>query len=735
MNPLKFHFYSITSVLLFFLVITINSCQQSRRVILKYNTDDPVISYAIQRLSDQLESSGYSIYKEGTKSVDDLQITLETKVIVTSGKNQDSVDEEPHNLSKDGFLLSKISGKIKINGGNERGCLYGVMDLIEQLKLDPDLNHVNDNHVNPTLSFRAIKFNLPWAPYRPGPATEIHKETCRDLKFWESFLDMMVENRFNALSLWSTHIFPYMIRSKNYPEATPFDESELNEWKNFWKELFKMAKDRGIETYLVNWNIVVSEAFANHYGAKVHDDRSTLVKKYTAESVTQIINEYNDLSGLGVTLADWMGNWGDDKMTPEEREKWIEDTFVEGMSKADRKVKFIHRAVLAGDPKEMRKVIDEANLPEKTIVEVKFNWSHGHSTPKLSLTHSNNEGSIMRDFWDPDPANYFIAWMIRNEDFFVLRWGNPKFIRNHILTNNHKYVDGYFIGSEGYIPAIDYSTFDLQDKSWDYAFQKQWLFYSLWGNLMYDPTKTDESLSRLFKIRYKKADAAKLLKAYSIASEVPLKIASFYKGTWDFTLYSEGFLAPWPYGYDDGNSPFISIEELMNHETLDKDYLSISSYCSMIIDKNDIDPGKLTPLELADHISDNCTAGVDLINELRLAGDEPTLNSELDDLETWCYLGFYFADKIRAGIAAKLYIHLGKEEHRQTSIDYLEKCINHWDQIILLTEDRYKPMPYVSMGHHEPRWPEFTAFHWKYFVTEVEADLKYVKKLKDLPIE
>ena len=132
--------------------------------------------------------------------------------------------------------------------------------------------------------------------------------------------------------------------------------------------------------------------------AKEQGDRSELVRKYTRESVTQLINEYENLTGLGVTLADWMGNWGDDKMTPIAREDWIEDTFVEGMKNADRKIKFIHRAVLAGDPKEMRRVIDNANLPDKTIVEVKFNWSHGHSTPNLSLTHSNDAGTIMRDF-------------------------------------------------------------------------------------------------------------------------------------------------------------------------------------------------------------------------------------------------------------------------------------------------------------------------------------------------
>jgi len=730
MSPLKFHIDLPHFIFICLIGIILDSCHSPKSVTLKFDSKTAVISYAISKLSSQLESMGYNIYKEDIKSVNGPQIVLETQDIFTSGNNHADIDEQLHNLSTDGYILSKKNGMIQINGKNDRGCIYGVIDLIEKLKLDPDLNHINNYNVNPALNFRAVKFNLPWAPYRPGPATEIHNETCRDLKFWESFLDMMVENRFNALSLWSTHIFPYMIQANNYPEATPFDERELSEWRSFWKSLFKMAKDRGIETYLVNWNIVVSEAFANHYGATIHDDRSELVKKYTRESVTQLINEYEDLSGLGVTLADWMGNWGDDKMTPLEREKWIEDTFVEGMNKANRKIKFIHRAVLAGDPNEMRKVIDKADLPEKTVVEVKFNWSHGHSTPNLSITHANDEGTIMRDFWDPDPANYFIAWMIRNEDFFVLRWGNPKFIRNHILTNNHKYVDGYFIGSEGYIPASDYSTIDLQSKSWDYGFQRQWLFYSLWGRLMYDPTQTDESLNRLFNIRYKKADASKLLKAYSIASEVPLKIASFYKGTWDFTLYSEGFLAPWPYGYDDGKSPFISIEELINHETLDQDYLSVSNYCNLIIDENDIDPGKITPLDLADNISDNCMSGIELIDELRLANNDPTLDSELDDLETWCYLGFYFADKIRSGVSTKFYLLLGAEDYKQTAIDYLEKCTNHWDQIVRLTKDRYKPMPYVSMGHHEPRWPEFKTFHWKNFLSDVKEDVEYVKNLE-----
>jgi len=426
-----------------------------------------------------------------------------------------------------------------------------------------------------------------------------------------------------------------------------------------------------------------------------------------------------------------MGNWGENKMTSTERENWIEETFVKGMANADRKIKFIHRAVLAGDPKEMRKVIDNANLPDKTIVEVKFNWSHGHSTPKLSLTHSNDDGTIMRGFWYPKPKNYFIAWMIRNEDFFVLRWGEPEFIREHINTNHHEYVDGYFVGSEGYIPANDYSHMEQHPhKTWKYAFEKQWLFYHLWGRLTYNPEETNQTLAREFSKRYKDIDAASLLDAYSLGSKVPLYIASFYKATWDFTLYSEGFMSPWPIGFDDNKSPFISIEELIKHETLDSRYLSINEFCDKINQGIQISDDLISPLELAQVIQDNCDKAMTIVGNMRSPKNEPQLNSELDDIETWCQLGFYFADKLRAGVSLQTF-NLSKQPiHKQKALEYLEKCWVHWENIVELTMDRYKPMPYVSMGHHEQLWPEFTSFHWSKFLKDVKADIEYVRNIE-----
>ncbi|MGW8315770.1 MAG: hypothetical protein ACWGNV_09240, partial [Bacteroidales bacterium] len=634
------------------------------------------------------------------------------------------------NMEKEGYRICIRSDTVMVVGRSERGCLYGVMDLMEQLGPEGNFARLEEKEVNPAVSFRAIKFNLPWAPYRPGPANDVHLETCRDLKFWESFLDMMVRNRFNALTLWSTHLFPYMIRCEPYPEATPFTDAQLRDWKKFWKALFAMAKERGIETYLINWNIVVSPEFAREYGTEVYGDRSALVKRYTRESVTQLINEYEDLTGLGVTLADWMGNWGDRPMSPVERENWIEETFVAGIKQADRKVKFIHRAVLAGDPKEMRHLIDRAQLPEPTVVEIKFNWSHGHSTPRLSITHSDDEGTIMNGFWHPPPENYFIAWMIRNEDFFVLRWGEPTFIRDHIRLNNHPYVDGYFIGSEGYIPATDYSyTNGHPHKTWDYAFQKQWMFYYLWGRLLFEPGLSDEQLARELEYRYPRTSGSKLLEAYTLASRVPLKLATFYRSTWDFTLYSEGFLAPWTTGYDDGKSPFISLEELTRHETLDPNWMSIEAYTEAVHSGTPPEESMVTPPELAIQLKIECDRALGLIYQLREPGIDPTLESELDDLETWCYLGSYLSDKIRAGVAFQMYRLTGEKSYRQQCLQNLQQGILHWKEVIRLTELRYKPMPYVSMGYPDQKWPGFKSFHWMDFLDEVERDVDVVKKM------
>ena len=83
---------------------------------------------------------------------------------------------------------------------------------------------------------------------------------------------MMVENRFNVLSLWSLHPYTYMIWPKNFPEASPRSPAELAQWQQLYRQIFRMAKERALDTYIVHWSIFVSpEANAKaHHVAKVN---------------------------------------------------------------------------------------------------------------------------------------------------------------------------------------------------------------------------------------------------------------------------------------------------------------------------------------------------------------------------------------------------------------------------------------------------------------------------------
>jgi hypothetical protein len=607
------------------------------------------------------------------------------------------------------------------------GASNGIMDLSSEF-VDKSFNDFKEKVFQPSFEYRIIKFNLPWSPYRNNEATTLHYETCKDLKFWESYLDMMVENHFNVLSLWNIHPFSFMIKSNNYPLANSFSETEMDDWRKFWKSLFQMAKERNIETFIVNWNIAVSPEFAKAYNVNEYSDLSEKVKMYTKESVTQVINEYPDLTGIGVTLADWMGTF-DDKMTPQQREDWIEDTFVAGMKEANRSVKFLHRSVLAGDPMAMRNLLDRAELKEPALMEIKFNWSHGHSTPNLAITHDYHSGQLDERFWSPKPLNYNIQWMVRNEDFFILRWGQPDFIREHIKINSHDYVNGYFIGSEGFIPAKDYSHVDNEDKNWTYAFEKQWLFYKTWGQLLYNSETSDKFFVNAFKKRYGDKAAQPLFQAYALVSKMPLKLASFHRSTWDYTLYSEGFLEAAPSSPDglfDSTSPFISIDELINHETLEPNMISIPDYVQKIISKETLDKSIIHPLKLADELQKDSQLALELMSQINV-GEFPGLKSEIEDAAVWAHLGLYFSSKLHAGVALETFRQNGNQAMKTTSIQYLENCLNEWNEIVKLTASRYKAVPHVST---ERNIKGFESFSWQSLTPQVEKDIEIIKSSK-----
>mgnify|MGYP001816477669 FL=1 len=150
------------------------------------------IEYALGRLETTLSARGISLHISNESDAD-----LSLKIEQHRGEEAD-----------DGYALRKQGGSYAIAARNNRGAMYGILDIECQLRQGRTLETLHEQAIEAHYPLRAIKFNLPWYSYRSGEHLALHTETCRDLAFWEAFLDMMVDNKFNVLSLWNMHPYP-----------------------------------------------------------------------------------------------------------------------------------------------------------------------------------------------------------------------------------------------------------------------------------------------------------------------------------------------------------------------------------------------------------------------------------------------------------------------------------------------------------------------------------------------
>lgn len=211
------------AALLWFLLLSYQGFGQN--VYLLYNKSVPQETYAARMLAQSLRERKHTVM-EDRKGYD---------VLINM-----AIDEA---LPDAAFAIIPEGKVITVKGGDNRGLIYGCLSLAEEVRNGTALRDVVGRKEEPRYALRAIKHNTPWYTYRPSSSLDQHFETARDKRYWEAFLDMMAENRFNALTLWNLHPFVYMIRPKNFPEASPFDEAEMREWQDLHREILRMADE------------------------------------------------------------------------------------------------------------------------------------------------------------------------------------------------------------------------------------------------------------------------------------------------------------------------------------------------------------------------------------------------------------------------------------------------------------------------------------------------------------
>ncbi|MBV5348095.1 hypothetical protein JZU61_00230, partial [bacterium] len=485
------------------------------------------------------------------------------------------------------------------------------------------------------------------------------------------------------------------------------------------------------------WNIFVSPEFAKAHNVCDYclegkhfvpqGDPSAVTKDFYRESIKAVIDTYPDLTGLGITLGEGMGN-----MTAEDRQNWILDNYIQGMRMASRKAKFIYRVPLsAGSGSGGATSVETEQLTRSALdtltcfdgpinIELKFNWSHAFSTPSLVKVHG---GKLNDVYWNPLPKNYYLAWMMRNEDFFMLRWGQTDFVRKHIAMNVKPHVNGYYVGSETYIPAKDYIT-SLPGTSYKYAYERQWMFYKVMGRLLYNPNTPDAFFKNEFEQRFPK-QGLKLFDAQAKASIVPLVIGSWQNATWDFSLYSEGFLYSTKNSDNKKVQKLIPLTDMADKVPMDPAYMSIADFLAT---ENNIPQRKISPLHLADSVERICNQVIKELSTIKVDKNVDLLY-EVSDMKAWANLGFYFSNKLRAAVEYKRYKASKDKKHLANAISWLTKATTSWHNLVVVTTPVYKPVELTHFCENEGE-PKDLKFHWSIVEKEVKAELEWLKSLK-----
>ena len=593
-----------------------------------------------------------------------------------------------------------------VTGGDAAGLGLGCLHLVDLLRDGVDPASLSPVSITSRFSIRALKVNLPWASYRQHASLALHDTAQRNPDFWLALLDHLAESRFNMLTLWAQHPFHYMVDIPEFPEARSMPMGELERWQELWRTVFAAAHERGIQAHVFFWNIFVSPAFAEAHGVASYcrdwhhigdGDQSPVVRDYNRAAVRTLIDTYDDLDGIGVAMSERMGG-----MTPAERGQWVEDVIVAGMHDAKRPAALCLRVPHSAGTQNIgtmdraaesfgRELLERVRPTGRLWTEVKFNWSHGHSSPHLRKIHGGASSDLM---WNPPPDNYEVAWMVRNEDFFVLRWAEPGFVREHIRENGLPGVGGYLTGSECHIPAADYITHPDSDASYQWAFERQWLFYQVWGRLLHDPSTSDRRFESLIDRRYGEGVGAVLLPAMRSAGRVPLRIATFLNFTWDHTLYAEAML---------NRTGVVTIDQLIDATPLEPDWMSVREFVALG-ELTSAKQERTTPLTIASQSERDAVHALEQVGPL---GEPPgRLGDEVADVRAWAHLGLYFANLLRGAIELARVDAGDGDGDGDEAVRLASRALAEWDRIVAHTEHRYRPVPLQILEDRMYSWAE-----------------------------
>jgi hypothetical protein len=713
-------------------LLAVTTAQAQTPAALVYDAKVGPIAFAAGDTKTALTANGFAVTV--LPPGDPAQAKHSVRFILTTEDAKLPGQPATKGIAREGYAIQRVASGTATNwwviGKDAAGAMYGGLELAEAVQLANGLGGVTNRQTNPYLEKRGIKFNIPLDARSPSYSDDSDSAQANiinmwETNFWTGMLDNMARHRYNLLSLWSLHPFPSMVRVPDYPnvaladvkqkagpmwnatgtgmkmydaswELTTLKKMTIEEKIAFWRWVMQYAKDRGIECYVMTWNIFVYGTESNSYGI-TDSPTNAITKDYFRKSVRALLNTYPLLAGVGLTTGEHMGAIND-----EQKEQWAWDTYGLGVSDAmadaknsaspgyapHHKISLIHRAHQA----DLKQIIDVFSaLPGRTAADstllfsFKYSQAHMLSSTKPLFIHQH-------DWFKNIPAGNKIILTVRNDDMYYLRWGDPDFARSYYanLPDLSK-IAGVYIGPDGYTWGREYLSTE-PDSPRQLVIGKMWYYFMLYGRLAYDPSIPNNRFEAIVGERFPTVSASKLFGGWASVSKIIPLTTRFYWGALDFQWYPE---ACWSAEGFESVEKFIKPRWKPMSATQDGDRPLLMSVKDFV-DGKMLD-GQLTPEQVADQLQQFAERGLKSIAGMD-AGSDKELRQTLGDIQAMASLGNYYAEKIRGAVALYRYQKGGNAADHAQARKHLIAASNHWKQYAAQWSSQYVKQVLTRMG-------------------------------------
>lgn len=210
-----------------------------------------------------------------------------------------------------GYYATMLPGRVVVvTGADANGVLYGCQELAALVRAHGEIPRDLDRGETPDLELRGPAIGLQRTEVEPPrqvyeyPITPDRFAWFYDRELWLELLDTLLAQRANVIYLWSGHPFASFVALAEFPEALEVSTEELATNRAMLAWLVQEAGRRGVQLYLMFYNIHIPLPFATHHQIPLHQPRPTeLTSRYTSAVLEEFVADFPQV-GLYICLGE-----------------------------------------------------------------------------------------------------------------------------------------------------------------------------------------------------------------------------------------------------------------------------------------------------------------------------------------------------------------------------------------------------------------------------------------------